>query len=365
MKNASPQIRTARFLPAFVAVTAAGLLGAASANAAIWQNNTGDGLWSTPANWNKGVPGTDTPNANIGLEGSTDEALLNYNAPDVTYFWAGQRTDGFARMTSGSITANGYFRIADATSNGPGVVDRTNGRWTQQGGILTLSGTAPLVVGRGEVGLAEFLLSGGSANIGGPIYVMTTGAGDGTLESSTGILDVSGGSLTGGSMSMGNVGTAFANISGNGSLAVDGITVTRGEFNVSGSNAMITAGAGGFSVTDGADVGFTFDGSGISPVTITGGNMDFAGTNAGIFIDASAAPNDTYTLFSFSGYANGTENDSANRFGSVNLLNGTQGNLLYNADSIQFEVIPEPSTYAAIFGGLVLGLAVIRRRHQR
>lgn len=41
------------------------------------------------------------------------------------------------------------------------------------------------------------------------------------------------------------------------------------------------------------------------------------------------------------------------------------GNPIFNLDNFKYEVIPEPSTYAAFFGALALGLALWRRRRNR
>ncbi|CAM3021194.1 beta strand repeat-containing protein [Rariglobus hedericola] len=150
-----------------------------------------------------------------------------------------------------------------------------------------------------------------------------------------------------------------------GGTAVDSGTLASGaNFTMNGSNRISIAGAGLAGVNYGTMISTT-------------GTLTFAGT-LGLNITASLTGGESFTLFSANGgalagnfssvsltgsyLASLTDNGSGIWTGSANGLDFTFATSGINAGILSVSAVPEPSTYAAIFGVLALGAAATRRR---
>lgn len=397
-------------------LAAAGMLCAGDASANQWTNDSGDGdnLWSNADNWTAGVPDGNNAWVNAAPEGVDDPAIIDYSAPNPGEMIIGQGGgDGAVEMTTGgSITAGavnmawGADRSGLLTVNGgemnagnlrmgrsPGgvqaTVDLSGGilnattinmsSRTDEGGpagadsFLNVSGGTLDASGDLEVGHlggdANVDISGGTVNIAGQTRIGNLD----TTSTATGTFTMTGGSFTGSALTAigtegDGMGRGHVFIGGDAEFSSGGssaIVFREGgnTFTVDGSNAAITAtraSAVGLEFNDGNTVTFNFDAGGPSTVDVTS-NL-WVRDAVTLDIDASDVGPGLYTLFTFASNVDGNEFTP----GNITLGDGSWNwDLHYNTNDIQFEVIPEPSTYAMIFGGLVLGLALIRRRLQK
>ncbi len=69
-----------------------------------------------------------------------------------------------------------------------------------------------------------------------------------------------------------------------------------------------------------------------------------------------------YDLISFAVAGEGITYDANNDFVAINLKEGLTADFVYNGNTLQAIVVPEPATVATIFGAIALALAVYRRR---
>ena len=70
----------------------------------------------------------------------------------------------------------------------------------------------------------------------------------------------------------------------------------------------------------------------------------------------------TYDLITFTSVAEGISDDANDDFVAINLKEGLTADFVYNGNTLQAIVVPEPATVATIFGAIALALAVYRRR---
>gem|GEM_PF-6664181 len=315
-------------------------------------------------------------------------------------------TSDIGRPDGGIATINisgGTFESGGALNIGRG---NQESHMTVSGGLVTTAGTSAirlssvdasatatssLTVSGGEVRIGA--LSGNQRSAGGNLEIGHLGGNarvdvtggivraNNVLVANLGTTTASGAlNITGGEFHSNQIGVGASTGTGVGHLTIGGDAVVtannhiflrpdgRGVFTVEGSDATITlfraAGTTGFEVTNGSIVNFIADAGGFSTVNIPNSTMRFSGPDGILNVDAVALEIGTYDLFNFGG---GYWNTGFTTFGTENLLfaEGFSGSVLYNANSIQLQVIPEPSTYAAIFGGLILLGAIARRRFRK
>jgi autotransporter-associated beta strand protein len=326
-----------------------------------------------------------TNNGNVDwTDSSTAGSATLVNADGATMTFSGSSSAGTATLQNDSSLA-----INSLTALNQAAV--TNGSFGQIGyyssgniGIGSLAGTG------------EIQLTGSNLTIGG-LNTSTTFAGninafgDGTTltKIGTGTLTLTGGSdysgattvsagtllvngTSGSSLGNGNdvIVESGATLGGTGLIGNNDVKIFAGGHLAPGNNGVGTLSINSnLLLYDGAVLDFQ-----LGPVNasdrintgLLGGTLYDWETPGGItlnFTDAGGFGAGTYILFDFTGGY--TSLDPANiSFGSV--IAGYDYSLAYNGDYLELTAtlaaIPEPSTYAAIFGALALGLIVFRRR---
>lgn len=403
-----------------LSLLAAGIFGAATAHAQhVFTNWDENHLWSNPGNWNQPAP----PDGDVAwINFTTDEAVIDYAAPSISELVIGQGGgDGAVRMTAGGSITTSHINIAWGTDRS-GILEIDGGEMISgqlrmgreagvsatvniSGGIFTTSQIqmSSRVDGGVPAGADSFLnISGGTVTSPGALQLGHQG-GNATLDMTGGTVTINNQmrignvdtastangsfSITGGSFTVTQL-TAVGTVGegmGRGSITIGGdaeftfgqsnasIVLRAGEnsFTVIGSNATINslrAAGTALEFNDGNEVNFVFDEGGVSTVQLLA-DIRFGGTAATghdviLNVDASAVDEGIYALFTFGGY-HAPDGTWATTFGTENLTfaPGLTGDIVYGANDISLHIIPEPGTYAAIFGGLaLLGAFAYRRR---
>jgi fibronectin-binding autotransporter adhesin len=292
-------------------------------------------------------------------------------------------TGGAIAITNGSALGTGSTNIygTSAASSSVGAIENTSGNntlsgaitWSNTGGLFTnivsQSGTLTL---SGNITTSGSVTGTRTLNLGGAGNITTTGVisdgvatlglsknGAGTVTLSgpntyTGGTTINGGTLAVGVNNALPTGTAIAITSG--TLDMGSFTSTATSLDISNTATlkfnMGSVAAGNSTALLALSGAFTETADGGSYV-IDFGNSTFGSVG-------------TYKLLSFSSVA-GTF--AANDFSVSNLASGVVGSLSLTGTNLSFIVtsisaVPEPSTYAALAGLVVLGLATMRRRKQ-
>lgn len=328
---------------------------ASAQNDVLNGNLTGSGNLNHTANgttgqlqWggdNSGYTGTYTQNS-----GNTSLAFNSASAGSAGATWVfnnptNQRTRlnfGTGTISFGSMSGNGS--IANVAGSGMATVSvgALNTNTTFSGILGGSSAGQGQNIALTKVGSGTLTLSGANTFTGGTtLSAGTLQLGSATtLSSSTGTITVNGGTLS----------SSVASTTLGGHLTLSGGSLTA---NGTSAGTIVLAANKNFSMTTGTftySLNDTVTGSGTGTFGITGGTFDLTNsiTDYGL----------TYSVFS--GFSSGTVSglsfanyDSANYVASL----ATNGQLTFSA-------VPEPSTYAAILGSLVLGaVALNRRRH--
>ena len=345
----------------------------------------GTGTWTlSAANTYTGLTTVSAGALNIGSAGSLNSGnALTVGASGTADFANAGQTLG---AVSNANTATNALNFSAATGtvtlaslSGAGNT-RFGSNGTVTGGIS--SGTVT------SVGNLTAAISGGTTTVGGVATIGTMSAGTANLNGATSaITTLNGGTINLGSSTALTVsnGSTSGTITGGGSLiktsggtlTVSGAntftgttTVSAGTLNLGVVNAInnsatnaITLGGGTLQSAFSQSLGLVT----LSLTASTASTLDLSTGGTFVFADSSSATWGSGSTLSIVG----TFTNTSVRFGgsSAGLTGGqlaqvTINGLAASIDSGGFIVsaIPEPSTYAAIFGAVILGAAAYRRR---
>lgn len=266
-----------------------------------------------------------------GLSGSTGTlnigAAANATAAAAGIVNAASVANGSGTGTLQFNTTGTTYFTKDGTSSGTGV---------------TTSGALKLVVTAGAN-----VFSGSLAHTGAT-----------TLNGGTTFLN---GSLTASAVTV-NSGATLA-----GSGTIGGLTtIASGGTLAPGNSPGTLTFTNGLTLNDGAALDFQL-GTTSDLLRVSGGTLTGSASAGGITLnlsDAGGFAPATYTLFDFSGASTSSFNLSDFTFGST--IGGYTYSLDFVGDTLQLtaSAIPEPSTYAALFGACALALVTLRRRRR-
>jgi autotransporter-associated beta strand protein len=293
--------------------------------------------------------------------GGTGDLLIN-----------GTVSGGFTltKVGAGTVTLAGANTYTGATMVSSGTLNFAN---TSAKAAGTVTAAAGATIGLGVGGSGYY----SSANVDSLFANTLTGF---TMNAASGVgIDTTAGDFTyatgqTGSRSLTKLGANTLTLSGlnsytGGTRVNEGTLAFANSFTMSGANQVRIAGTG----TAGANY---------ATVSSTVGTLTFGGT-LGINVTASLVGGESFNLFTANGGA------LAGDFGSVSLTGSYIASLTNNGSgiwtgtasgldftfstsgvnagilSVAVSSVPEPSTYAALFGTLILGVAVMQRRRSK
>lgn len=322
----------------------------------------------------------------VGLAGAATSLTKNGSG---TLTLSGTNTfSGPLTIAAGTVavTANDALGTTTATTVAAGATIDFQGGVTYStaetlnvngGTIAASSGTNSFA---GSVALGT---GGGTANIASALTMSGAVTGSTSLtKSGSGILTLSNvaNSYSGGTI----ISAGTLNLTGSLTSPTNGVTISSGA-TLAGTGSIAgptTLSSGGFVAPASGGLGtlslasLTFNGGGTLSLGLGSGNSSDTLAIAGAFTKGSAGTytidfgnsgttGNTYTLVTFG--SNNTTFASGNDFTFANLASGLTGTFVLSNTDLTFttSAIPEPSTYAALAGLGVLGLAVYRRRQKR
>jgi autotransporter-associated beta strand protein len=267
---------------------------------------------------------------------------------------------GVSNNGTGVVTWTGSQALA--TSNTSSLVftlggsNTNNNTW--QSAIANNSATG--LIGLTKAGTGKWILSGSNTYDG----LTTVSAGtllvNGNQSGAIGAVSVAAGAILGGT---GTLGAASAAITG---TVAPGLSDALGTLSVAGSAMNFSSGGSLLAQLNSNPAVFTSD-----LLSLTGaGSLTLGGSSILDLVGpASFTTSGTYTLATF---ASGslTGQFTTVRYNGATFANPTNpnavnsgGTLVYNGDSIQFVVVPEPATL--VLAGLGVGLAGLMLKHRR
>lgn len=264
----------------------------------------------------------------INMEGGND--TLNYNAGTITgSINGGAGTDtlnlGASVSASSAILNFEQVNVTTGTATLSGVVSGTT--FTKGGaGVLVLSNnntyTGLTTVGAGTLRINNSTGSG-------------TGSGDVLVDAGA---TLAGGGFIDGSVVLNGIlvpGNSIGTLTVGGNVTWNGNAANAWQFELGAANAADRLVVGGDFLKGGTELDFVYDFQ--------------SGASSGVFV-----------LVEWTGTTDFTADD----FSYVNLSSGLTGTFTINGKQLEFTAVPEPSTYAALFGAGALGFALWRRRRQ-
>jgi fibronectin-binding autotransporter adhesin len=272
------------------------------------------------------------------------------------------RTVGVDIAGSGTATWSGDVNISQNTSGGD--IDRT---------VALTAGAGDRAVFSGNIISTSATVFTDTLEIGGGGTVVLSGAGNTytaateVIAGTTFLANNAAGSATGG-----NAVTVNGTLGGTGSMSMtgaSGLTVNSGgvvapgdggieslEINLAGTTGSASFLSGSSFVFDLSTPG-TSDVLDFTGLTASSGDVIFNG-NVINFNDLGSLAPGLYTLMTFD-----ADNAYTGTLAVGSGLGGYTGSFIYNADSIQLNVVPEPSVAVLLLGGFA-GMACLRLRRR-
>lgn len=287
-----------------------------------------------------------------------------------------------------SISNGSGGAVVSVAKSGSGTL-KLRGAGTYSGGFTLNAGTVEFGYNTNALGTGTFTINGG---------VITNGYGSSRTLSTNNAQTWAGNFTFGTTGSSGqdlNLGTGAVSLTANRTVTVSSTTASRtltvGGV-ISGSGFSLTKAGTATLALGGANTytGGTVVSAGTLATLSTGGdfgtgNISLTGTTSKLTLGNASSIADTATLSFISTMATGSINlnfDGTELLAGIYKTNGTPSSIvagLYTADelntffsttiftgtgSLQFGAVPEPSTYAALFGGLALAGVVFTRRRR-
>lgn len=323
---------------------------------------------------------------------STGGVTVNGTTPGVSAsFWLGSNIN----QTIGALTFGGSGASSNSTNNvslgtnsvltlgGTVTYDATNnplGANINTVGTLALGGDRIFAIANSTATTTELTIS-----------VPVSGSSQSLTKTGAGTLRLSGANTYGGGTVVSAGGLFVANTTGSGT-GTGTVTVQSGAFLsgsgfISGATTIQSGGilgtgatsstagtltfANGLTLNDGAVFDFRL-GTTSDMIKLTGGTLTGATTAGSLTINLTAGTGfgaGNYTLFDFSTGGVTTSSFEVSDFTLGTTVSGYTYNLAMSGNTLQLtataSAIPEPSTYAAIFGAVSLVGAVVWRRRAR
>ncbi|WOO40930.1 PEP-CTERM sorting domain-containing protein [Rubellicoccus peritrichatus] len=355
-------------------------------SAATWTNNvTGTYDWTDAANWDTdpapGVTGSAAGEvANISPSAVAQNLDITVNlGSNLPVSTGNLRFDAGQGATASTVVNVNSGGVLNANNAGNTLLSINEGGSNNSGAVARLNVNTGGSVEAGQIRLARddgtstLSINGGSFNMtGGGQFEMRSDRGADAIA----VFQMNAGTFTSGGNRSILMRTYDSQILLSGTADFDGQNLTAlKDVGIAGSSALIELTGSNIAKADfkaidafGVDgvsstftLGFVADAAGVSAINSIG-ELDLVGNatqdDAVLNLDLTAYTGGagTITLASY-GTLVGT-------FGSINVIGGA-GTIDYGSgtgDSITFTVIPEPTTYAALFGMVGLALGAIRRR---
>ena len=309
-------------------------------------------------------------------------------------------------ISGGTLDLNGFTPVTGPVTLTSGSIINTGGAAAMNAYSYNLeNGTVSAVLGNDGANPAPVTKSSDGSLSGGLVTLSAANTYTGVTNVNAGILAVTNTTGSG-------TGSGVLNVNAGGIFAGTG-TVSSSNFNVIGSSPTATANilVGQVSATDTNTTGkLTMSGSGLSTITDAkltfnlnasaagNGNELMVGSTAinfgsGVTLslnmqDGVAQPDSAYILIAGTGSSFGGVDGSQYTGFTTTLINGQEVisglnldfgnsdgfyaansylflNQIGGVDDIEVEVIPEPSTWAMMAGGLALLVVCLRRKNQR
>jgi autotransporter-associated beta strand protein len=353
------------------------------------QINFNGGILRATGNSLSFIPNFTTGNLQLGAGG----AFIDTQAFTVTVANILQGAGGLTKQGAGTLNLLGFSTYTGGTTVSLGTLALAGrladtGALTISGGTFSIGSVSDTV---GAVTLDSGAITGTSGTLTGSSYSVHAGTVSAILGGSAALTKSTAGTVT---LSGNNTYTGNTTVSA-GTLQVNGRTAAGSAASVNSGATLGGTGtiAGGVVLNVGAIMApgsglgtlttgnLTWNGSTDSSATMTftlsnSGNtssfLDIAGTLAkgsgssfifdfqgtGSFDHLDVNNPNIYTLANFSS----SPGFSVNDFGYINLGSGLTGEFHLHVNDLQFGVVPEPSAWGLLAGGLA-GLAVLWRKH--